>query len=48
MNVGWVLGFALGLIGIISHFTWIPGASPYNYWLLVFGFLIVSVSGTRH
>lgn len=41
--LSWALGFFLGVLGIISHFTYIPGASQYNYWLLVIGFIMVSV-----
>ncbi len=47
MNVGWICGFFVGILGIISHFTYIHMASEYNYWLLVIGFFLVSLSGTR-
>lgn len=47
MNLGWICGFFVGILGIISHFTYIHMASEYNYWLLVIGFFLVSLSGPR-
>ncbi len=44
MNGGWVFGFFLGVLGIISHFTYIPFFSEYNYWFLVIGFFLVSLN----
>lgn len=57
MNIGWICGFVLGMLGIIGHFVY-PTLNPYsssflitiaryNYWLLVIGFLIVSLSSNR-
>ncbi|MBQ4513587.1 MAG: hypothetical protein II969_11395 [Anaerolineaceae bacterium] len=47
MNIGWVLGFFIGILGIIGRFTWIPWVTPYNYYLLLIGFIVVSLSGNR-
>ena len=47
MNVGWICGFFIGILGIIGHFTYIHMVSEYNYWLLMIGFFLVSLSGTR-
>ncbi len=45
MNLGWICGFFIGILGIIARFTYIPWASQYNYLLLLIGFLLVSLSG---
>jgi len=45
MNLGWICGFFIGILGIIGRFTWIPWVSPYNYWLLLIGFFLVALSG---
>ena len=48
MNFGWVFGVFLGILSIIAHFTYIPLASEYNYWLLIIAFIMVCVSAPRH
>lgn len=45
MNLGWICGFVIGILGVIGRFTWIPWVSQYNYWLLLIGFFLVSLSG---
>lgn len=47
MSAGWIFGFFLGVLGIISHFTYIRFASEYNYWLLVVGFFLVCINARR-
>ena len=47
MRVGWFLGVAMGIIGIVAHFKYLPYASEYNFWLLAIGFFIVCVSPNR-
>ena len=44
---GFLIGFALGIAGIIGRFRYIHYVSEYNYWLLVAGFIIVCLSGNR-
>lgn len=44
MNGGWIFGFFIGVLGIIAHFTYIPMASEYNYWLLLVGFFLVCLN----
>ena len=48
MSAGWVFGFFLGVLGIISHFSYIRFASEYNYGLLVIGFFLVCVNTRRY
>ena len=45
MDLGWFLGFMIGIVAIVSRFKYIAYVTPYNYWLLVIGFLLVSLSG---
>lgn len=47
MNIGWVVGFFLGVLGIISNFTYIPMASEYRFVILALGFILVSISNSR-
>ena len=54
MNVGWICGFIIGVLGIIGHFVVNPYGTyshflvlirQYDFWLLVIGFFLVSLSG---
>ncbi|MBR6091160.1 MAG: hypothetical protein IKP86_14575 [Anaerolineaceae bacterium] len=55
MNIGWIIGFIIGLTGIVGHFVTLNPFSSvfvvyiarYNYYLLLAGFVIVSLSGNR-
>lgn len=41
----WVIAVILGGIGILSKLTVIPSVTPYAFWLVVIGFLLL-VLGT--
>jgi hypothetical protein len=54
MNVGWICGFIIGILGIIGHFVINPYGMyshfmvlihRYDFVLLMVGFFLVSLSG---
>ncbi len=42
--VTWIISVILGGLGIISHFVAIPIITPYGFWLLVIGFVLLALS----
>lgn len=43
-NSVWGIAVGLGVLGLISHFVNIPHVSPYAFWLLGAGFVILAVA----
>lgn len=41
----WVIAVVAGGVGLLSKFVAIPGVTPYAFWLVVVGFLLL-VLGT--
>lgn len=39
----WIFGIILGILGIIGHYAYIEFLSPYNYTLLLAGFVLLAV-----
>ncbi|HEV8514042.1 MAG TPA: hypothetical protein VGQ59_12235 [Cyclobacteriaceae bacterium] len=42
----WMIGMACGIGGIIGHYVHVQILTPYNYLLLLIGFIILAVSTT--
>ena len=42
-NITWTIAVVLGLLGLISHFVAIPQVSPYQFWLVSAGFVILAL-----
>lgn len=42
----WMIGMACGIGGIIGHYVYVQILTPYNYMLLLIGFIILAVSTT--
>ena len=40
----WLISVILGALGIVSHQVAISGVSPYSFWLLTIGFVILVVA----
>ena len=40
----WMIGMACGIAGIIGHYLYVQILTPYNYMLLLIGFIILAVS----
>jgi hypothetical protein len=42
----WLLGLALGICGIVGHFTHVNILHQYNYLLLLSGFIVLAAGTT--
>jgi hypothetical protein len=42
----WIIGLILGILGIIGHFVSVDFLTPYNYWLLLAGFVLLALGTT--
>jgi hypothetical protein len=40
----WWIAVAIGLLGIVSHFTLIPIVSGYAFWFVAAGFVILAIT----
>ncbi|MCE9597183.1 MAG: hypothetical protein K8S54_04370 [Spirochaetia bacterium] len=43
-SLTWTAGAICGGLGILGHFIALPIITPYAFWLLVIGFLILAIS----
>jgi hypothetical protein len=42
-QITWILGLALGILGIVGHYTHVEFLTEYNYPLLLAGFVILAL-----
>lgn len=40
----WLISVIVGALGIVSHLVKIGGVSPYSFWLLTVGFVVLVVA----
>jgi hypothetical protein len=40
----WLISVIIGALGIVSNFVKIGGISPYSFWLLAIGFVVLVVA----
>lgn len=40
----WWIAVIVGVLGIISHFTPIPQITPYQFWMVCIGFILLVVA----
>jgi hypothetical protein len=42
----WLLGLTLGICGIVGHYSHVQILTPYNYYLLLSGFIVLAAGTT--
>jgi threonine/homoserine/homoserine lactone efflux protein len=42
--ITWWIAVAFGVVGILAHLVTIPVLSPYAFWLVAIGFVILAVA----
>jgi hypothetical protein len=40
----WIISVVVGGLGILSHLVSIPNVSPYAFWLVVIGFILLVIA----
>ena len=40
-KVVWLIAVILGVLGLIGHFVVLPVVTPYSFWLVAVGFIIL-------
>lgn len=40
----WVVAVVIGAMGLLGHFIAIPVASPYSFWLVAIGFVVLAIA----
>lgn len=40
----WIVSVVLGGLGILSELVSIPSVSPYSFWLLAIGFIVLLIA----
>lgn len=45
-KITWIIGMALGILGIIGHYAHVQILTEYNYALLLSGFIVLALGTT--
>jgi uncharacterized membrane protein len=43
-KIVWLISLIVGIVAIVGHFTRIPVVTDYNYWLLLFSYVLIMAS----